>query len=574
MNPSQEEFIRKNRHKLSVRQMAKRLGIDRSEVEKFLHARPAQDQPPAEKELSKFREFSSVAGIFTLAFFLRVLYIHWLRATPFFEPLSLKLDDGVYHEMAKAISQGNWLGDLPFSAYRMPLYPYILAVLYRIFGPSITLVHYVQSLVGALSAICIYALTKEVFRIDRAALIAGVIAAIYIPFIFFENLLLGETFSIFFNVLSLWVLVRAFREEEERFIRVSVSGLLLGLSTLLRPNTIMAALFLFVFLIYLEQTSGKKWVKAFILPAVFILFIGLVITPSAVRNFKLHKDFVPLSALGGVNLYIGNNPEANGKFTLTKGIGTSLETMLNNSIDTAEKNAGHKLKPSEVSSYWTSRAFDFIGSSPGTFSKLIFLKSSYFFNQYEFPDILDIAFVGQFIPFLNLHRGLYGALVVLGLFGGYLSLKQKRKAAFLPAVFFVGYSASVILFFVSARYRLPAVPVLIVFASFAIHEVLRSIRSQPMMLTEVVSIGVLLSLLAFRPVETTNFTTNYNSLAIALKNKGRFTEAEKYYLKSIEIAPEYPSPYYNLALMLSQNGRTAEADVYYKKFDTLRGNQD
>ena len=127
MNPEQRKFILENRKRMSSRQLAKGLGISRGEVEQFLRERNSASAP-APADAKPAREFPWLWAIFAGGLVLRAAYIFLLRSTPFFAPLSNKLDDGVYDAMAQAISQGNWLADLPFSAYRIPLYPYFLEI--------------------------------------------------------------------------------------------------------------------------------------------------------------------------------------------------------------------------------------------------------------------------------------------------------------------------------------------------------------------------------------------------------------------------------------------------------------
>src|SRR3989338_106613 len=149
MNTEQQEFILKNYRQLSIRQIAKQINLPRSEVSQFV--RQIGEKPVLSGEFaSKSKELLWVAGLFLLALFLRFLYLNLLKVTPFFEPLSNKLDDGVYDSIAQEISRGNWMADLPFSAYRIPLYPYFLGVLYYFFGHSIFIVHAIQSLLGSL----------------------------------------------------------------------------------------------------------------------------------------------------------------------------------------------------------------------------------------------------------------------------------------------------------------------------------------------------------------------------------------------------------------------------------------
>ena len=70
----------------------------------------------------------AIAAVWTGAFLLRSLYIWQIADAPFFE---LRIGDGeAYHLWAQRIAAGDWLGQDVF--YQAPLYPYFLAVVYRI----------------------------------------------------------------------------------------------------------------------------------------------------------------------------------------------------------------------------------------------------------------------------------------------------------------------------------------------------------------------------------------------------------------------------------------------------------
>ncbi len=571
MDSSQRDFISKNYRKSSIRQMARNLNLPRKEVERCVTEIQSERFTQEEPKATWKRSVLTAAGLFILAFLLRLFYIHGLRATPFFGPLSDKLDDGVYDLMAQTISGGNWIADMPLSAYRIPLYPYFLAALYRFFGHNIALVHTTQSFIGAFTGVFIYFISKEIFKNHWAAVIAGVLSACYIPFIFYENLLLGESLSIFFNLVSLLLLAYVFVRERLKTLYVFLAGIFLGLSILLRPNTLIPVLFLAFFIFYFFAIKTKAFVKGVILSVVFLMAVLAAIIPITIRNYYLHKDFIPLSAVGGVNLFIGNNAEANGKFHLSKGIGTSLDEMIKNSEEIAQKDRGRLLKPSQVSAYWMGRAVNFALNSPTDFLRLLWIKTAFFFNHYEFPDILDIYFTSQFIPFLKWGVLGYGFVVVFAFYGVLLAYEQKNSNAMLLGIFAMGYGLSVILFFVSSRYRLPVVPVLIIFSAVGVHQLIDAIKFQKKHeMVRFAIIGALASIFVFWPVEVTNFATNYNSLAISLKNREEFEKAEKYYRKAIEIAPAYPSPYHNLAILLSETGRQEESAELEKKYGVLK----
>src|SRR5580765_710968 len=76
-----------------------------------------------------------LAGAIALCIVLRVAYLVQLRATPWFDNLSI--DPEFYDAWAQRIARGEWLGDRVF--YMDPLYPYILGIVYWLCGQNLLL---------------------------------------------------------------------------------------------------------------------------------------------------------------------------------------------------------------------------------------------------------------------------------------------------------------------------------------------------------------------------------------------------------------------------------------------------
>ena len=159
MNPKPEESSRRSRRQRPARQPA---------------AGPSQ-QGPAPRQERRW-----LWGLFAAALLLRLYYLHALKQTPFFEPLSPTLDDGVYDIRGLEIAAGAWLGKPSWLVYTTPLYPYFLGVIYRIFGHAIVAVHLIQTGLGACTPLLVYGLAKEAFGSRRAPLLAGALASVLV----------------------------------------------------------------------------------------------------------------------------------------------------------------------------------------------------------------------------------------------------------------------------------------------------------------------------------------------------------------------------------------------------------
>ena len=97
--------------------------------------------------------------IFLAAFLLRLIYLLQFRSNPSFD---YPMVDELWHlNWAKEIMGGNFWGSEAY--FRGPLYPYFLAIVYKISGDSIFVARLIQSLLGSFSAILVYAIGHKLF---------------------------------------------------------------------------------------------------------------------------------------------------------------------------------------------------------------------------------------------------------------------------------------------------------------------------------------------------------------------------------------------------------------------------
>src|SRR5205814_5013817 len=90
--------------------------------------------------------------------------------------------------------------------------------------------------------------------------------------------------------------------------------------------------------------------------ALAVLGAAAVLLPAALRNASATGDFTPLPWSGGPNFYLANGPESRRTLNYAaKELGVEPEAMERLAVDVAETARGRKLRPSEVSAYWTQR---------------------------------------------------------------------------------------------------------------------------------------------------------------------------------------------------------------------------
>ena len=532
----------------------------------------------------KSKEFYVLLLIFLFSLALRLIYLLQIRANPHFNVPTM---DPLYHDVwAQNIASGNWIGSSIF--FRAPFYPYFLALVYKIFGHGYLIPRLIQHLLGACSCVLVYLLAKRLYN-RATAIIAGLIASTYGILIYFESELLLDSFLVFFDTFLILYLLKA--AENPKKWRWLIGGVILGLSALTRPNVLFCIPFIWLW-IYLSF-KGRITIKTFLAhSAIFLLGVIVLVAPVTVRNYLVGKDLVLIASQGGINFYLGNNPRADGVSAIFYG----ADWQYRDFQFTAQKEMGRTLKPSEISNYYYKKGLEFILGQPAKSLPLFVKKIYLFWNKFEISNNQDIYFFRRYsslMRILPLGFWLIGPLAFTGIL---ISIREKRRI-FLPLVFVVSYMITVILFFVPARFRLPVIPFLIIFSSFAIYWLVSQlIRGQlksvlPFLIMSV-PFFILTNTNAYH-LTLENFASSYFSLgnvylkkgdperALAEYNRalekdaypvrvhlnkgivffrlGDYQKAEEEFLRELEVDPQDEKAHNNLSVLYRLEGRFDQA---------------
>src|SRR5206468_5963885 len=288
-----------------------------------------------------------VVAVFAIALVVRLVHVWQIRRAPFFSVLMG--DSRGYDEWARRIAAGDWWGHDVF--YQAPLYPYFLAVIYRLAGHNLLLVRIVQAVIGSGSCVLVALAADRLFS-WTAGVAAGLILALYAPAIFFDGLLQKSVLDVFFVSLAVWLIanITAITAEQQSQQLLSWRWLALGLGlgglSLTRENA-------FVFIaVILGWAILRFSVRA---AAVFTLGVVIVMLPVAARNSMVGGGFYVTTSQFGTNFFIGNHRGADGTYeSLRYGRGAP-EYERQDAAELAESELHRKLTPREVSRFWTAR---------------------------------------------------------------------------------------------------------------------------------------------------------------------------------------------------------------------------
>jgi tetratricopeptide (TPR) repeat protein len=290
----------------------------------------------------------------------------------------------------------------------------------------------------------------------------------------------------------------------------------------------------------------------------------------------------------------------------------------------AEEEVGRSLKPSQVSNFYYRKGLDFFVSRPGQAFKLLTKKLYLFWSRLEISNNQDIYFYRRYSSLIRILPLGFWFIGPLGLIGMVLSLLfrsggkktrsrnmlEKRKEAWLPVLFVFSYMITVVMFFVPARFRLPAVPFLIIFSSFALVWISRRVLKKDFH-SAMVFLALLIPCLLLTDTNAyhlgaSGVTTAQAHFALGnvylkdgqldaalaqfdtvlaldpaaaqahlnrglvLFRKGDYQQAEQEYLTELRLYPDEDKAYNNLAALYIEQGRHAEGQEMAKKAVAIR----
>jgi 4-amino-4-deoxy-L-arabinose transferase-like glycosyltransferase len=397
-------------------------------------------------------------GLFVVAFLVRLVYLFEIRDSEFCRVL---VGDAVaYDAWARSIAQGDWLGHEVF--YQAPLYPYFLAVIYAIAGPSAAVVRVVQAALGGAACVLLAAAGRRFFT-RGVGLAAGLVLAFYGPALFFVGLVHKMALDLFFTSALLYALSRVDETPRPRWL--ALAGALLGGLALTRENALAWLPVLAVWLAWRHRARAL---------APFLAGVLLVLGPVAARNAAMGGVPLVTTSQAGVNFYLGNNAEADGTYTPLRFGHGSFAQERQDAIELAEAARGRSLTPAEVSRYWSDRATSWIAEYPGAWVRLLARKWMLVWSAHEIPDSDEPSVYRDASLVLTVTSWLsFGVLCPLALVGLVASWRDRRRLGVLAALLFTS-AAGTAAFLVFARYRVPMIPLLVLFAVVGAAELKRS----------------------------------------------------------------------------------------------------
>jgi len=442
------------------------------------------------------------AAVFGLALAVRLAYTIEIRDLPTLH--ELVMDAQRYDQLARDILDRGWRPREAF--YQAPLYPYLLAAVYAVSGRSLTAMRLAQALVGAVTA-ALTALAGG--RISEratgrqavaAAAIAGVLAALYAPAVFYTPLLLKTVPALFFESAALLLLLPPAGRGLSP-ARALAAGAALGGAALLQESLLLLAPAAALYVAAAGEDAPEAVAAAVERPRqvtrrrsqgwrrtgrALALLAGaaLALAPAALLNYAASGEVLLTSSQGGMNFYIGNARGATGTYAALSS-GSQIperqrEDARRLAAAFAAREQGRAVSPGELDPAAVSRLFwretwREIAADPGAWLRLLVRKVRLFWNAYELPDAEGFRVYRRESLLLRCDPVVFGMVAPLAAVG-LLALgrggRLGRRRALLAALLAGTACVAVVAFFVFGRYRLAALPFLLPLAAAGVLELI------------------------------------------------------------------------------------------------------
>ncbi|MBN1295261.1 tetratricopeptide repeat protein [bacterium] len=538
--------------------------------------------------------------IFLTALLIRTVWIVQYQQSPLFNyPL---LDFTFFEARAQEINEGRFFSD---TYLFNPLYPFFLAGVQRVFGADLFFPRLIQVVLGSFNPLLVYCI--GLFAFSRiSARFGAFLTAVYLPLVYFDGILMATSLITFLMLAVTCLLIYA-RNSTREWLYLPI-GILMGFLVLGRPNflLVMAGLTLWIVVSEPQANIYRRINRALI----FACSAFVIVSPITIHYWLQNGEFILVAPHGGINFFIGNNPDATGTYMSIPGVSDLPGQQIIDSQKKASEALGHEASASEASQYWMDRSIEFIRNHPSRFAGLLVRKIALFWNATEIPSEYSFHFDREFhsvlrLPFPNF--GWIGPLGLLGIVIGHFFRRHCWRERILPIGISFLLMVSVILFFVHARYRMAVTPFICLFAGVTLETAITNWRMKQFKNLSLIGLALIPAFyFCHLDLVPRNDLPGYFNLANAYyqarnlkdaekclryiltrsetlstwmfwgtiqQEAGKNKQAEAAYKRALQLDPNHYEAMLNLAILCTQSNRQPEAVAWLEKAENMYPNR-
>lgn len=364
-------------------------------------------------------------------------------------------------------------------------YTAFLALIYKIFGHHYAIVWVFQALLHALTCLFLFFICLNIFtphllgkgaRAEKVGLIAMGLYGFWPDLVESTGMLMTEILFLFLVALIVYLIIKFFQNPNIK--KATIISLIVSIAVYVRPTILLFSLVFAIVIFFTPHLSrgnrktslgyeekGAGFKKGFTpqktkgfcagLEKKYIYLVIFLIIPIIAMGFWMFRNYLKydrfvFTTAGGYDLWVGNNPQANGELEISEEIKNYVGKYGFVNID--------KKGISEVKKFAIEQPFQFF--------KLQLIKTSKYFSL-----IRPIGWwwhLNKIEKSLTLlFSGLFGAVgFVFGISGAWKILKEKNFFSKLLVYLAICGPIAVIPIVVGTRYRYQIYPFLAIFAAY------------------------------------------------------------------------------------------------------------
>ncbi len=393
---------------------------------------PSPSQPPIEPVASAI-DWRTLAVVFFLTVSVRFLYFATADGPSFQDPL---IDGDYYDYLGGRLATGEGFEPGPY--WQPPLYPMVLGWLYGALGQDLTWPRLLQACLDGVTSVLVVRIAMEAIKHRWFAIAAGGVVALHGTLVFYSGEILPTTLALTLSTLAVWFVVDGPRSVH----RAAACGLAIGMGALAVATT--AVLVIPMALLAARENRRYGWV---------VLGVCLAVVGTATLSNRMRSgEWIPISANGGINLYLGNAAESERLTAIRPG--AAWETLVN------EPARAGITSPSGQDAYFVRKAAAWCAAEPLDCVAGFASKARLLLRSKEIPRNESVEVVRDQSSVLRVVLARAGPvalphalLLPFAAAGGVWAFRKRRHASTVVVWATLALASMPVLFFVTGRYR-------------------------------------------------------------------------------------------------------------------------
>ncbi|MEW6252717.1 MAG: tetratricopeptide repeat protein [Planctomycetota bacterium] len=403
----------------------------------------------------------------------------------------LTLDAETYWKWGGRLAEGVVPANEPY--FSAPLYPYLLAGL-RAAGGGLVAAYVAQTGLHLLTFVLLAWTGRRIFG-PAVGLLGGGLFLMLMEPASFALRILPSTLQLAMVCVAWLALIRA--AERPTAWRAAIAGGTLGVFALTYASAVLAIPVAALWVWRRRAVRGRsaesgadgatamKSRFAGLAPALGLAAVaGAMIAPATIHNYRATGELILISAQAGVTFAQGNAADANGTYNGIPGISLDRERQNRDAFRFYERATGEAPSWRAVNRFFYRRGLAYWTAEPLGAARLLAQKAYWFLAARNYGDI--------YVPTAERAAGLLSMLHLTPIHTAWLlppalvalCIWLKHRSHFPALLLFCVPLATVLAFWFSPRYRLPAVPVITIAAAWSLAQLwqCRSRRSRTVLL--------------------------------------------------------------------------------------------